>query len=70
VANDTIDGRAAYFLASDHRRVWRVADALEYGMVGMPLPFGGWKQSGIGREGPRNGLEDYLEMKYFHLAGL
>ncbi len=77
-ANDTIYGLAAYFYASNLRRVWRVAEALEYGMVGIntgrmsseAAPFGGIKQSGIGREGSRHGLEDYLEMKYLCIGGL
>ncbi|WFU06734.1 NAD-dependent succinate-semialdehyde dehydrogenase (plasmid) [Rhizobium sp. CB3171] len=77
-ANDTIYGLAAYFYASNLKRVWRVAEALEYGMVGIntgrmsseAAPFGGIKQSGIGREGSRHGLEDYLEMKYLCLGGL
>jgi hypothetical protein len=63
---------AAYFYASNLKRIWRVAEALEYGTVGINTgrmsseapPFGGVKQSGIGREGSRHGLEDYLEMKY------
>ncbi|MBB4066162.1 NAD-dependent succinate-semialdehyde dehydrogenase [Gellertiella hungarica] len=77
-ANDTIYGLAAYFYASNLRRVWRVAEALEYGMVGIntgrmsseAAPFGGMKQSGIGREGSRHGLEDYLEMKYICMGGI
>ncbi|AYG64097.1 NAD-dependent succinate-semialdehyde dehydrogenase [Rhizobium jaguaris] len=77
-ANDTIYGLAAYFYASNLKRVWRVAEALEYGMVGIntgrmsseAAPFGGLKQSGIGREGSRHGLEDYLEMKYLCIGGL
>nr|WP_225248297.1 NAD-dependent succinate-semialdehyde dehydrogenase [Mesorhizobium sp. J8] len=77
-ANDTIYGLAAYFYASNLKRVWRVAEALEYGMVGIntgrmsseAAPFGGLKQSGIGREGSRHGLEDYLEMKYLCMGGL
>lgn len=77
-ANDTIYGLAAYFYASNMKRVWRVAEALEYGMVGVntgrmsseAAPFGGMKQSGIGREGSRHGLEDYLEMKYICMGGL
>lgn len=77
-ANDTIYGLAAYFYASNLKRVWRVAEALEYGMVGIntgrmsseAAPFGGIKQSGIGREGSRHGLEDYLEMKYLCMGGL
>lgn len=77
-ANNTIYGLAAYFYASNLKRVWRVAEALEYGMVGIntgrmsseAAPFGGVKQSGIGREGSRHGLEDYLEMKYLCMGGL
>ncbi|MGB3646861.1 MAG: NAD-dependent succinate-semialdehyde dehydrogenase [Mesorhizobium sp.] len=77
-ANDTIYGLAAYFYASNLQRVWRVAEALEYGMVGIntgrmsseAAPFGGVKQSGIGREGSRHGLEDYLEMKYLCMGGI
>lgn len=71
-ANDTIFGLASYFYARDLSRVYRVAEALEYGMVGVNTglistevaPFGGIKQSGIGREGSQHGVEDYLEMKY------
>jgi len=71
-ANDTIFGLASYFYARDLSRVYRVSEALEYGMVGINTglistevaPFGGIKQSGIGREGSRHGIEDYLEMKY------
>lgn len=77
-ANDTIYGLAAYFYASNLKRVWRVAEALEYGMVGIntgrmsseAAPFGGVKQSGIGREGSRHGMEDYLEMKYLCMGGI
>lgn len=77
-ANDTIYGLAAYFYASNLKRVWRVAEALEYGMVGIntgrmsseAAPFGGVKQSGIGREGSRHGIEDYLEMKYHCMGGI
>ncbi|RWF80913.1 NAD-dependent succinate-semialdehyde dehydrogenase [Mesorhizobium sp.] len=77
-ANDTIYGLAAYFYASNLKRVWRVAEALEYGMVGIntgrmsseAAPFGGVKQSGIGREGSRHGIEDYLEMKYLCMGGI
>ena len=77
-ANDTIYGLAAYFYASNLKRVWRVAEALEYGMIGIntgrmsseAAPFGGMKQSGIGREGSRHGLEDYLEMKYLCMGGI
>ena len=71
-ANDTIFGLASYFYARDISRVTRVAEALEYGIVGINTgvistevaPFGGVKQSGLGREGSRHGIEDYLEMKY------
>ena len=71
-ANNTIFGLASYFYARDLSRVYRVSEALEYGMVGINTglistevaPFGGVKQSGIGREGSRHGIEDYLEMKY------
>jgi succinate-semialdehyde dehydrogenase/glutarate-semialdehyde dehydrogenase len=76
LANDTEFGLAAYFYASDIGKVWRVAEALEYGMVGINTgaistevaPFGGIKQSGQGREGGRQGIEDYLETKYLCLS--
>ncbi|MES9936885.1 MAG: NADP-dependent succinate-semialdehyde dehydrogenase [Sedimenticola sp.] len=72
MANDTEYGLAAYFYSNDLGRVWRVSEALEYGMVGINAgilstavaPFGGVKQSGIGREGSRYGLDEYLEIKY------
>ena len=75
-ANDTVFGLASYFYASDLSRVWRVAEALEYGMVGVNTglistevaPFGGVKQSGIGREGSRHGIDEYLELKYLCLS--
>lgn len=78
LANDTPYGLAAYFYARDLGRVWRVSEALEYGMVGVNegilstevAPFGGVKESGIGREGSRYGLEEYLEMKYCLMGGL
>jgi succinate-semialdehyde dehydrogenase/glutarate-semialdehyde dehydrogenase len=71
-ANDTEFGLAAYFYAGDLKKVWKVAEALEYGMVGIntglisseAAPFGGIKQSGIGREGSAHGADDYLELKY------
>jgi len=71
-ANDTEFGLAAYFFAGDLKKVWKVAEALEYGMVGVntglisseAAPFGGIKQSGLGREGSAHGADDYLEMKY------
>ncbi|MBS0125773.1 NAD-dependent succinate-semialdehyde dehydrogenase [Thetidibacter halocola] len=72
MANDTIFGLASYFYAKDLSRVYKVAEALEYGIVGVNTgiistevaPFGGVKQSGLGREGSHHGIEDYLEMKY------
>lgn len=75
-ANDTIFGLAAYFYARDIGRITRVQEALEYGIVGVNTgiistevaPFGGVKQSGLGREGSRHGIEDYLEMKYVCLS--
>jgi len=78
MANDTIYGLAAYFYARDLGRVIRVAEALEYGMVGINTglistevaPFGGVKQSGIGREGSKYGIDEYVEMKYLCLAGI
>jgi succinate-semialdehyde dehydrogenase/glutarate-semialdehyde dehydrogenase len=78
LANDTESGLAAYFYSRDIGRVWRVAEALEYGIVGINTglistevaPFGGVKQSGIGREGSHYGIEEYLELKYVCLGGL
>ncbi len=75
-ANDTIFGLASYFYARDLSRVYKVAEALEYGIVGVNTgiistevaPFGGVKQSGLGREGSRHGIEDYLEMKYICMS--
>ena len=72
MANDTIFGLASYFYAKDLSRVYKVAEALEYGIVGVNTgiistevaPFGGVKQSGLGREGSHHGIDDYLEMKY------
>jgi succinate-semialdehyde dehydrogenase/glutarate-semialdehyde dehydrogenase len=72
MANDTEYGLAAYFFSRDIGRVWRVSEQLEYGIVGVNsglvstavAPFGGVKQSGIGREGSRYGIEEYLELKY------
>ena len=77
-ANDTIFGLASYFYARDLSRVWRVAEALDYGMVGVNTglistevaPFGGVKQSGLGREGSKYGCDDYLEMKYVCIGGV
>jgi succinate-semialdehyde dehydrogenase / glutarate-semialdehyde dehydrogenase len=78
MANDTEFGLAAYFYGRDIARVWRVAEALEYGIVGINegiistevAPFGGVKESGIGREGSKYGIEDYLEIKYLCLGGM
>jgi aspartate-semialdehyde dehydrogenase len=75
-ANDTIYGLAAYLWSNDLNRVARVTGALEYGMVavncvkmtGAPIPFGGVKQSGLGREGSRHGLEEFTELKYVCIA--
>jgi succinate-semialdehyde dehydrogenase/glutarate-semialdehyde dehydrogenase len=77
-ANDTIFGLASYFYANDLSKVWRVAEALEYGMVGINTglistevaPFGGIKQSGQGREGSKYGCDDYLEIKFLCMGGL
>jgi succinate-semialdehyde dehydrogenase/glutarate-semialdehyde dehydrogenase len=78
MANDTPYGLASYFYSRDIGRVWRVAEALEYGMVGVntgltskaEIPFGGVKESGLGREGSKYGLDEYLEIKYINMAGL
>jgi succinate-semialdehyde dehydrogenase/glutarate-semialdehyde dehydrogenase len=78
MANDTPFGLAAYFYARDIGRVWRIAEALECGIIGINegiisnevAPFGGVKESGIGREGSRHGVEEYLEMKYLLMGGL
>ena len=72
LANDTHYGLAAYFYGKDHSRIWRVAEALEYGMVGINTgmistavaPFGGVKESGFGREGSKYGIDEYLNVKY------
>lgn len=72
MANDTEYGLAAYLYTRDNARIWRVGEALEYGMVGLNTglisnevaPFGGVKQSGLGREGSRYGIDEYLEIKY------
>ena len=76
MANDTEFGLASYFYARDLGRVWRVSEGLEYGMVGINTglistaiaPFGGMKQSGLGREGSKYGVEDYLQVKYLCMA--
>ncbi|WP_036024483.1 NADP-dependent succinate-semialdehyde dehydrogenase [Paraburkholderia dilworthii] len=78
LANDTEFGLASYFYSRDLGRVWRVAEALEYGMVGINTglisnevaPFGGVKQSGLGREGSHYGIDDYLVIKYMCLGGI
>ena len=77
-ANDTEFGLAAYFFSRDIGRVFRVAEALQYGMVAINTgilstevaPFGGVKQSGLGREGSKYGIDDYLVMKYWCMAGM
>jgi succinate-semialdehyde dehydrogenase/glutarate-semialdehyde dehydrogenase len=78
MANDTPFGLAAYFYARDIGRVWRIAEALECGIIGINegiissevAPFGGVKESGIGREGSSHGVEEFLEMKYLLMGGL
>jgi succinate-semialdehyde dehydrogenase/glutarate-semialdehyde dehydrogenase len=78
LANDTEFGLASYFYSRDLARVWRVSEALEYGMVGVNTgivsnevaPFGGMKQSGLGREGSKYGIEEYLEVKYVCLGAI
>ncbi|NRD75292.1 NAD-dependent succinate-semialdehyde dehydrogenase [Shewanella sp. VB17] len=78
IANDTEYGLAAYFYSRDIGRVWRMAEALEYGVVGIneglisnaAAPFGGVKHSGNGREGSKYGLDDYMEIKYICMGGL
>jgi succinate-semialdehyde dehydrogenase/glutarate-semialdehyde dehydrogenase len=78
VANDTPYGLSAYFYSRDVGRVWRVSEALDYGIVGINTgfvstevaPFGGMKESGMGREGSKYGIEDWLELKYLALAGI
>ncbi|MCX7354153.1 MAG: NAD-dependent succinate-semialdehyde dehydrogenase [Alphaproteobacteria bacterium] len=77
-ANDSIYGLAAYVYSADLARAWRVGEQLDYGMVafngvkmtGPPIPFGGMKQSGLGREGSRHGLDEYMQLKYFCVAGI
>ena len=78
MANATEFGLAAYFYTRDLGRAWRVSDALEYGLIGINegfistevAPFGGMKESGLGREGSRYGIDDYLEVKYTCMGGL
>jgi succinate-semialdehyde dehydrogenase/glutarate-semialdehyde dehydrogenase len=77
-ANDTEYGLAAYVYSRDIGRIWRMAEVIETGMVGInvglmaneAVPFGGIKESGVGREGAHDGLEDYLETKYICMGGL
>ena len=76
MANDTEFGLASYFYARDIGRIWRVSEGLEYGMVGINTglisnevaPFGGVKESGLGREGSKYGIEDYLVIKYLCMS--
>lgn len=78
MANDTEFGLASYFFSRDISRVWRIAEALEYGMVGINTglistevaPFGGMKESGIGREGSKYGIEEFVEVKYLCMGGI
>ena len=78
MANDTEFGLASYFYARDIGRIWRVAEALDYGIVGINsgiisnemAPFGGVKESGMGREGSKYGIDDYVEIKYMLMAGI
>jgi succinate-semialdehyde dehydrogenase/glutarate-semialdehyde dehydrogenase len=78
MANDTEFGLAAYFYSRDVGRIWRVAESLEYGMVGINegilstevAPFGGVKESGLGREGSKYGIEEFVELKYLCMGGL
>ncbi|KAM0040328.1 putative succinate-semialdehyde dehydrogenase (NAD(+)) [Helianthus debilis subsp. tardiflorus] len=78
IANDTNAGLAAYIFTNSMKRSWRVAEALEYGIVGVNeglvstevAPFGGYKQSGLGREGSKYGLDEYLEIKYVCMGNL
>jgi succinate-semialdehyde dehydrogenase/glutarate-semialdehyde dehydrogenase len=78
LANATEFGLAAYFYGRDIGRIWRVAEALEYGIVGINTglistevaPFGGMKESGIGREGSKYGIEEFLEVKYLCMGGI
>ena len=78
MANDTPYGLAAYLFSNDLGRVWRVSEALEYGMVGVnagiiateAAPFGGVKESGLGREGSKYGADEFVEAKYVCLGGI
>ena len=78
LANDTEFGLAAYFFTRDNARIWRVGEALEFGVIGINTgntsyegaPFGGLKASGIGREGSQHGINEFLEIKYLCVAGI
>ena len=78
MANDTPYGLAAYFFSRDIGRIWRVGEALEYGIVGVNTglistevaPFGGVKESGIGREGSNFGIDEWVEVKYWAIGGV
>ena len=78
IANDTEFGLAAYFYSRDIGRIYRVAEKLEYGIIGINegiisnemAPFGGMKESGYGREGSKYGIDDYLEIKYLCIGGI
>ena len=78
MANDTEFGLAAYFYSRDIGRIWRVSEGLEYGIVGVNegiisnevAPFGGVKESGIGREGSKYGMDDFVEIKYLCMGGI
>jgi succinate-semialdehyde dehydrogenase/glutarate-semialdehyde dehydrogenase len=78
LANDTEFGLAAYFFASDNALIWRVGEALEFGIVGVNTgivsyegaPFGGVKESGIGREGSHHGIDEFVEIKYLAIGGI
>ena len=78
LANDTEFGLAAYFYSRDIGRIWRVSEGLEYGIVGVNegiisnevAPFGGVKESGIGREGSKYGMDDFVEIKYLCMGGI
>jgi succinate-semialdehyde dehydrogenase/glutarate-semialdehyde dehydrogenase len=78
MANDTEFGLASYFYSRDIGRIWRVAEAIESGIVGVNTgiistevaPFGGVKQSGLGREGSKYGIEDFIEIKYVCMGGI
>ena len=78
MANDTKYGLAGYFYSRDIGRIWRIAEELEYGMIGINAgvistevaPFGGIKESGVGREGAAEGIDEYLETKYIAIDGV